>query len=146
MLPILEVQEKKDFHDLITGDECWFMLQYDHEAQWAMSRRKVSSKVQPNFQTPKSMFPIVWGVADFDVTNLTTSQRSFTSESFLMRLCNFWLPDSSRRGESGNQRLMVHLDNCLVHFSKCSQKFFEENSLLCVPQLHYLPYLAPPDF
>jgi hypothetical protein len=33
MLPILEAQNKKGFHDLVTGDESWFMLEYEHEAQ-----------------------------------------------------------------------------------------------------------------
>jgi DNA-binding transcriptional ArsR family regulator len=33
MLPIIEAQNKSDFHDLVTGDESWFMLEYEHEAQ-----------------------------------------------------------------------------------------------------------------
>jgi hypothetical protein len=41
---------------------------------------------------------------------------------------------------------MVHLDNCRVYFSKCSQKFFEENSLLCLPQSFYSPDLVLSDF
>jgi hypothetical protein len=33
--------EQKDFHDLVTGDESWFMLEYEHEAKWAVSREKL---------------------------------------------------------------------------------------------------------
>jgi hypothetical protein len=83
MLPILEAQNKRDFHDLVTGDESWFMLEYEHEAQWAVSREKVAPRVRPNFQSPKFMFTIIWGIADFHVTNLMTSQRNFNSEYFI---------------------------------------------------------------
>jgi hypothetical protein len=58
ILPRLEAQEKKTFHDLAIDDECWFMLQYKHEAQLAVSRQKVSSKVRPNSQVPKFMFAL----------------------------------------------------------------------------------------
>jgi hypothetical protein len=43
-------------------------------------------------------------------------------------------------------RLIVHLDNCRVHFSKHSQKFFDDNSVLRLPQLPYSPDLASLDF
>jgi hypothetical protein len=33
MLPILEAQNKKGFHDLVTGYESWFMLKYEHKMQ-----------------------------------------------------------------------------------------------------------------
>jgi hypothetical protein len=59
MLPILEAQNKKDFHDLVTGDESWFMLEYEHEAQWVVSREKVASRVLHNFHSPKFMIMII---------------------------------------------------------------------------------------
>jgi hypothetical protein len=43
-------------------------------------------------------------------------------------------------------RLIVHLDNCRVHFSKHSQKFFVDNSLLRLPQPLYSPDLVHSDF
>jgi hypothetical protein len=32
ILPILKAQDK-NFHDLVTGDESWFMQQYEYEMQ-----------------------------------------------------------------------------------------------------------------
>jgi hypothetical protein len=76
MLSIRE-GEDKNFHDLVTGDESWFMFQYEHEVQWTVSRQNVASRVQPHFQGPKVMFTIVWGIVGFDVTALIISQRNF---------------------------------------------------------------------
>jgi hypothetical protein len=58
ILPRQEAQAKKTSNDLAIGDECWFKLQYGHEAQLAVSRQKVSSKVRPNFQILKFMFAL----------------------------------------------------------------------------------------
>jgi hypothetical protein len=43
-------------------------------------------------------------------------------------------------------RLIVHLDNCRVHFSKVTEQFFIENQLLHVSHPSYSPDLAPSDF
>jgi hypothetical protein len=59
------------------------MLQYEHEAQWTVSRQNVASRVRSHFQVPKFMFTIVWGTADFHVTNLMMSQLNFNSEYFV---------------------------------------------------------------
>jgi hypothetical protein len=59
MLSVLWAQNKKDFHDLVTADESWFMLGYEHEVQWAVSREKVASRVRPNFQSLKFMVAII---------------------------------------------------------------------------------------
>jgi hypothetical protein len=51
------------------------------------------------------------------------------------------IPDSPRAS-----RFMLRLDNCRVHFSKCPEAFFDENSFRRVPQLAYLPEFVPSDF
>jgi hypothetical protein len=43
-------------------------------------------------------------------------------------------------------RLIVSLDNCRVDFSKHSQKFFDDNSILRLPQPNYSLNLAHSDF
>jgi uncharacterized membrane protein len=84
---------------LVTGDESWFMLEYEHEAQWAVSREKVASRVRPNFQTSKFIFTIIWGTAGFHVTNLMTSQRSFNSEYFINEVMQPLIAKLFPRGE-----------------------------------------------
>jgi hypothetical protein len=93
------------------------------------------------------MFTVVWGVVGFHVANLLTSQRSFDSEYFnnkiLQPLVDKFFPQGKK---SPTPRLMVHLDNYRVHFSKRSHTLFDENSLRRVPQQPYSSDLAPSDF
>jgi histone-lysine N-methyltransferase SETMAR len=131
----------------VTADESWFMLEYEHEAQWAVSREKVAPRVRPNFQSPKFMFRIIWGIAGFHVTNLMSSQRSFNSEYFINEIMQPMIAKLLPMGRIPHtHRLIVHLDNCRLHFSKHSQKFFDDNSLLRLPEPSYSPDIAPSDF
>jgi hypothetical protein len=93
------------------------------------------------------MFMIIWGTAGFRVTNLMISQRSFNSEYFINEIMRPLIAKLFPMGRIPHpHRLIVHLDNCRVHFSKDSQKFFDDNSLLRLPQPHYSQDLAPLNF
>jgi hypothetical protein len=93
------------------------------------------------------MFTIIWGTAGFHVTNLMISQRSFNSEYFINEIMQSLIAKLFPMGRIPHiHRLIVHLDNCRVYFSKHSQKFFDDNSLLRLPQPSYSPDLANSDF
>jgi hypothetical protein len=42
----LERMEAKKFHSILTGDESWFMLEYQHAVKWSLSREDVSERVR----------------------------------------------------------------------------------------------------
>jgi hypothetical protein len=46
LLRMLEAQDKEQFRDLLTGHESWFILEYEHGAQWGLSRHKLVPKVR----------------------------------------------------------------------------------------------------
>jgi hypothetical protein len=93
------------------------------------------------------MFTIIWGTAGFHVTNLMISQRSFNSEYFINEIMQPLIAKVFPMERIPHtHRLIVHLDNCRVHFSKHSQKFFDDNSLLRLPQSPYSPDIAHSDF
>jgi hypothetical protein len=76
-----------------------------------------------------------------------TSQRSFNSEYFINAIMQPLIAKLFPMGRIPHiHRLIVHLDNYRVHFSKHSQKFFDDNSLLRLPQPPYSPDLAHSDF
>jgi hypothetical protein len=41
VLPMLEGLEKGQFRNVMTGDESWFTLQFQHSAKWDVSRDDV---------------------------------------------------------------------------------------------------------
>jgi hypothetical protein len=54
-LPTLEGMERKDFRDLVTGNESWFTLEFQHSAKWSVSRDNVPQKVRQQIHTMKFM-------------------------------------------------------------------------------------------
>jgi transposase len=93
------------------------------------------------------MLTVLWRTTGFPVVNLMISQHGFNSEYFITDIMQSLLDKRFPEGRSAHiSRLMVHLDNCRVHFSKLSQKSFDENSLRRVPQPPYSPDITPSDF
>jgi hypothetical protein len=55
---------------VITGDESWFYLEYQHASQWRVSRDEVPERVDPAIGTAKFMFMAIWGVNGFRLLDL----------------------------------------------------------------------------
>jgi hypothetical protein len=75
------------------------------------------------------------------------SQRNFNSEYFTNEIMQPLVAKLFPGGKMPHaSRLIMHLDNCRVHFSKHTQMLFDKNSIIHVPELSYSPNLAPSDF
>jgi hypothetical protein len=81
--PLPERMERNQIRTILTGDESWFMLGYQHAVKWSLSREYVSERVRQQIGTQKSMLTVIWGIDGFRVVDLMTSQRSFNSEYFV---------------------------------------------------------------
>jgi hypothetical protein len=46
LLPFLERIEANKFCNILTVDESWFMLEYQHAVKWSFSREDVSERVR----------------------------------------------------------------------------------------------------
>jgi hypothetical protein len=134
LLAILEGMKKTNFHNLVTGDERWFTLEFQHSAKWCVSRDDVPQKARQRIDTAKSMPTVIWGVERFHVVDLMTTQLSFNSQYFvenvMARLMSKVLPQGKRRRPP---RSDCHLDNGRVRFSKVPDSFVAENEIVCVP-------------
>jgi hypothetical protein len=45
LLPLLEGTEANNFRNILTGDESWFILEYQHAVKWSLSREDISERV-----------------------------------------------------------------------------------------------------
>jgi hypothetical protein len=73
-----------------------------------------------------------------------TSQRNFNSEYFVNEIMQSFGAKLFPGGRMPHAyRLIVHLHNRRVHFSKHTQMLFDKNSIIHVPELSYSPNLAP---
>jgi hypothetical protein len=60
LLPLLERMEANKFRIILTGDESWFTLNYQHAVKWSLSCEDLSEKVRRQIGT-KNMLTVIWG-------------------------------------------------------------------------------------
>jgi hypothetical protein len=61
LLRALEAMQRTDFHHIITGDDSWFYLEYQHASYWLTSCNKLSQKEHPAIGTAKFVLTAIWG-------------------------------------------------------------------------------------
>jgi hypothetical protein len=58
LLRVLEVQQSRDWHDIVTLDESWFYFSTDHERIWLAPGETVPDRERDMIQSPKMMITI----------------------------------------------------------------------------------------
>jgi hypothetical protein len=146
LLPILKPHEKNEFQRFVTAGESWFTLEFRHSTKWSVSRDDIPQKVKQQIGTRKFVLTVVWGIDGFYVIELTTKQHNYIAQYFCSDILESLLLAVSPDGRKPHcHRLSLRLDNCRVHRSKASEKFFAENSIIRVPHPPYSPDFAPFD-
>jgi hypothetical protein len=65
LLRILEVQEQRAWHDIVTLDESWFYSRTEHESIWLRPGEKVPEMTRAMVQCQKWMVTMVWNPTGF---------------------------------------------------------------------------------
>jgi hypothetical protein len=65
LLQILEVQEQRAWHDVVTLDESWFYCCTDHESKWLPLGEKVPERPHVTLQCEKLMITSAWNPSGF---------------------------------------------------------------------------------
>jgi hypothetical protein len=75
--------QRTNFRHIITGDENWFYLEYQHASQWSVSRDEVLQRADSAIGTAKFMLTVIWGVNSFHLLDLMPPQCSFNAQYFV---------------------------------------------------------------
>jgi hypothetical protein len=60
LLPLPERMEANKCRNILTGDESWFMLKYQHAVKWSLSREDISERVRQQIGI-KSLYSLLFG-------------------------------------------------------------------------------------
>jgi hypothetical protein len=61
------------FRNILTGDESWFTLQYQHSAKWSVSREELPETARQQIGTENFWLTVIFGVEGLHVADLITS-------------------------------------------------------------------------
>lgn len=135
---------KKDFENLITGDQSWFFLSYEPKTKWSLSIEDVPQRVQKKIQTIKFMVTVMFSKNHLFLVNVLPEGESYNSDYFTQVVLAQTL--SEYQLLTNRKKALIHLDNCRVHNSKKSKQWFDENRVQRIPHPPYSPDLAPSDY
>jgi hypothetical protein len=77
LLRMLQVQEQRAWHDIVTLDESWFYCGTDHNSIWLGSNETVAEKARVSVQCKQLMIIIVWDPTVFQVIRVLPSECNF---------------------------------------------------------------------
>ena len=147
LLDILTTNKRKGFHRIITGDESWFFLSYDHKHMWSLSRENLPEIIDTKIHTKKYMVTIFWNIDKFFIVDLMKEGEKFNSKYFINNIISPLKEIVYPQGKKPKENpYTLHFDNALPHTSNASTKFLVDNGFKRAPQPPYSPDLAPSDF
>lgn len=146
-LKILQSQKRNGFKQIITGDESWFYMTYDHSKRWAVSLDNDEVFTNTGFQVQKFMFTIMWNPSGFHIIDIMRPKERFNTD---YHINNIVRPLAEIFGQSTRKKLskylILHLDNARPHNSKRAQDEYDSLSMRRLPHPPYSPDIAPSDF
>lgn len=146
LLSMLEIQQVRSWHDIVTLDESWFYLCTDHEMIWLQSDEKVPERERPTIQSKKLMLTIVWNPNGFHLINVLSSGCKFNASHYVTNVLGPLTDWRAVQAGGSRRKLIIHADNARPHVATVTQQFLEHNAMKRAPHPAYSPDLAPSDF
>jgi hypothetical protein len=79
LLRLLEQQERRAWHDVITLDEFWFYFSTDHEFIWLAPGEDIPERGRHTIHSPKTMVTIAWNTTGFHVVTALRKGAKFNA-------------------------------------------------------------------
>jgi hypothetical protein len=76
---MLERQERRSWHDIMTLDESWFYLHTDHELIWAHPNAEIPERERHTVQSQKMMLTIISNPGGFHWVNIMPKRFKFSA-------------------------------------------------------------------
>jgi hypothetical protein len=146
LLEVLSVQSTRQWHDIVTLDECWIYLLSEHDLMLTAPGEIVVDKERHTVQSAKSMLMVVWNPIGFHVLNPPPPKgRKFNAQYYTNDIL-FAISDWSRQtGGTRPNKLWMHFDIAQPHTAKMSRDYIGLNRMKQAPHPPYSPDLAPSD-
>jgi histone-lysine N-methyltransferase SETMAR len=145
-LKVLQVQQSRSWHDIVTFDESSFYLNTDHNRLWLVPGETPPDRERHIIQLPKFISIVLWGVTRFHVVKLLPKGDIFNAcyciNEILSKIA-FW-----REGQRGasNRKMIVHVDNARPHPVRSIRQYIESCKMIRPQHPPYSPDLAPSYF
>lgn len=125
LLQNLTQEQETGFEFVLTGDECWFVHQYQLKEIWILKNEDIPVRVIDSHYTKKTMFTIFINGKGVQLIDIKPDSEKITSDYFIANvLASIEESDLMKKAKRWKHKLCLHYDNAPSH---CSQKVKERN-------------------
>jgi hypothetical protein len=85
LLPMVERQKQRSWHDIVTLDESWFCLSLntDHELIWRQPDGEIPGREPRTIRSEKVMLTIVWNSSGYPLINVLQKGFKFNASCYI---------------------------------------------------------------
>ena len=144
---ILQKCQTLGYHNIITGDQSWFLYNYAPEGAWVLEDEEAPVFSKSKICIEKMMITIIWGVYGTYIIDDLPEGAHYNSQYFIEHVL-MPLEEKEKIIWPGRRerKIWLHLDNCRVHNSKVTTEEIESSIFKRTPHPPYSPDIAPSDF
>jgi hypothetical protein len=146
LLPVLSVQNARQWHEVITLDESWVNLPSDHDLVWMTPGEIVSDRERHTIRSRKVMLTVVWNLSGFHVLKALPKGSKCRHNTIQTNILIEILDWKQLAGGMWPNKLCIHADNPRSHTAKVSIDFITLNQMKQALHPPYPRDLAPLDF
>jgi hypothetical protein len=86
LLQLLQVQEARTWHDVVTLDESWFYLSTDHELIWLPAGASILDRERYMIRFLKLIPTAVWNPHGFHLVDSLSKEMKFNGNCYVTRI------------------------------------------------------------
>lgn len=146
MLQVLRNEQRTHFHNVITGDESWFLFEYVQGSQWVLSKEDLITKTRKTNMQKKIMLSIFFNSLGPVVIDFLPSGTKFNGEYFIGILSKIDDAVYPLGRPIGSLKKLLHFDNSPCHKAKKVKSYLDNSEFRTMKHPAYSPDVAPSDF
>ena len=147
ILKILEKAEKKNFINIMTGDESWFYFNYQSSHMYAASRDEVPTSTQKKIDSEKIMLTMFFNGNSLLCIDFLPKGKKYNQRYFIDNIIEEIIKNTNEDEDQLDlDQMMIHMDNCKVHKGNLVQQKLNNLKLKSIPHPPYSPDISPCDF
>jgi hypothetical protein len=121
LFSMLEIQQVRCWHNIVTLDESWFSLSTDHEMIWLQSDEKVLDRERHTIQSKKLMLMIVWYPCGFHLINVLPNRCKFNANHYVTNILGSVANWRTVQAQGSTRKLIIQADNAQPHVATMTQ-------------------------
>ena len=146
MLDILRKEQRTHFQNIYTGDESWFLFEYNQRSQWVLSKEDLLTKTRKTNMQRKIMLTVFFNGYGHVIADFLPKGMKFNGSYFINILSQINNEVYPQGRPAHAPRKILYYNNSPCHTSNKVKSFLANSDFRTLKHPAFSPDVSPPDF